>query len=107
VLPGVLQKAGGAVREWLRDRFCRPCAFGRGALEACCGCRVLEAEEKAEELAGIVLDAAGAAEIGEAPAAAAWPEAGRQDEVPAYVVAVRRAVRAALEGAKGGGDCGR
>jgi len=75
-VPGVLEKAGGAVKEWLRDRFCRPCAFGRGALEACRGCRVLEAEEKAEELAGAVLEAAGAEDMRKALAKIAKTEPG-------------------------------
>ena len=101
-MPGVLQKAGVLVREWLRDCSCRPCAFGRGALEACRGCRVLEAQEKADELAGAVLGVAEAAEMRKALAVIAGMEPGRQDAIPAYVAAVRRIAQAALERAGGG-----
>lgn len=76
MVPDLLRKAGEAVREWLRDCFCRPCAFGRGALEACRGCRVLEAEGKAEELAGAVLEAADLAEMRNALARIAGMEPG-------------------------------
>lgn len=55
----MVKKAAGAVKEWLWGRFCRPCAFGRGELEACRGCRVLEAGDNAEELVRAVLAAVG------------------------------------------------
>ncbi|MEW5935293.1 MAG: hypothetical protein AB1816_17085, partial [Bacillota bacterium] len=74
---------------------------------ACRGCRVLQAEEKAEDLAGAVLDAAEAAEMRKALALVAGMEPGQQDAIPAYIATVRRIARAALERVEGGSDGGR